>query len=139
MQEARVLPDKATCNILVQMCSRERAIGALHHILWYMKKNFIILRQSFHTEAREALKIYGESDYVLKEANPHLSLEGREDISESCKTMTIDVSSRTVLHLLEMRNFIAVEKKMVDMEVKDPKVYTRDTIWNISKILRYST
>ncbi|KAF6154532.1 hypothetical protein GIB67_012552 [Kingdonia uniflora] len=114
IQEAGVLPDKTTCNILVQMCSRGRAIGVLHHVLQYMKKNFIIFRQSVYTEAREALKFYGESDYVLKEANCRLSLEGREAISESCKMTTINVSSGIVLRLLEKRNFIVVDNILHD-------------------------
>ncbi|KAF6146252.1 hypothetical protein GIB67_011724 [Kingdonia uniflora] len=93
MQEAGVLLDKVTCNIL-----------------------------SVYTEAREVLKVYGESDYVLKEANRHLSLKGREDISESCKTTTIDVFSEIVLRLLEKRNFIAVDNILHDTISKNIKL-----------------
>ncbi|KAM0937727.1 putative tetratricopeptide-like helical domain superfamily, pentacotripeptide-repeat region of PRORP [Dioscorea sansibarensis] len=113
MQEVGIRPDKAMCNILVQKCSKAGETSVMAQILQFMKENFIVLRRPIFLEALEALKIFGESDRLLREVNPHLSCEGMvEEITDSESTAT-DISSeidrRIIIYLLAMRNFVAIE------------------------------
>ncbi|KAF9612416.1 hypothetical protein IFM89_039449 [Coptis chinensis] len=108
MQEAGVQPDKATCNILVQKFSRAGEIWAVNHILKYMKEHKLVLRHPVYVQALQALKVAGESNELLKEANRHLSLEGT-DVEEVTADFHSTVDTAIIKNLLAKRNFIAVE------------------------------
>lgn len=120
MQEAGIQPDKAACNILVQKCSKAGETSAMNQVLQYMKEHFIVLRRPTFLEALEALKNNGESDCLLREVNPHLSLEGIDndiDINNSNSYSIIDRG--IVLYLLSTRNWIALEHILGETACRD--------------------
>ncbi|KAL6993459.1 hypothetical protein U1Q18_011576 [Sarracenia purpurea var. burkii] len=124
MQEAGVQPDKATCNILVEKCCKTRETWAMTHVLQYMKENSLVLRYPVYVKALESLKIAGESDILLRQVNPHFSVErGDKDGTERCSAIITDINSvidgGLVVIFLRRRNFIAIDCLLAGMMDKN--------------------
>lgn len=120
MQEAGVQPDKATCNILVESCSKAGETRVMLKILEYMKENSLVLRQPIYTKALETLKSAGQNDDLLKESNRHLSIQYKkvEPLNERDPD-TSSIDQRLVLNLLSRKHFIGVDFLLKEMMVKN--------------------
>ena len=122
MQEAGISPDKATCNILVQKCSKSGNTSAITHVLQYMQDNSIVLRRPVFLEALEAFKISGKVTHLLREVNPHLAFEGIEediDLEPTSTDICYIIDRELVINLLAKRNFIAIEHILTGMISKE--------------------
>lgn len=140
MQEAGVQPDKATCNILVEKCCKTRETWAMTHILQYMKENHFVLRYPVYLEALETLKVASESDVLLRQVNPHFSIErANKDEIDDCNAISTDIESvidgRLVLHFLRRKNFVAVDYLLSCMMDKN----TRLDSWIISTVIEVNS
>ncbi|PON85383.1 Tetratricopeptide-like helical domain containing protein [Trema orientale] len=124
MQEAGEPPDKAACNILVEKLSKSGETWALSQILQYMKENHIVLRYPVFVEAFQALKVAGESDLLLREANPHCTIESV--CKDSGRTIAADIHSTIdeglVLILLKKGNLIAVDGLLAQIADKNTRL-----------------
>lgn len=126
MQETGVQPDKATCNILVQKCSRAGEMSAMTQTLMYMKENSLVLRRPIYLEALQALKIAGESNDLLREVNPHLASEGVDE--EASTVVVINSNSHfytdrgIVLIFLARGNFVAVDHLLTETIYKNTRL-----------------
>lgn len=127
MQEAGVQPDKAACNILIEKCSKAGEAKALTAILQYMKESHIVLRYPVFLEALKSLKTAGESIALLKQVNPHFSIEddSKEEADEFC-LMAADFPFRIdrglLLIFLKKRNLVAIDRLLNGMIDKNIKV-----------------
>ncbi|XAR73908.1 hypothetical protein NMG60_11008029 [Bertholletia excelsa] len=130
MQEAGVQPDKATCNILIEKCCKTGETWAMTQILQYMKENSLVLRYSVCLEAFETLKTVGESDVLLREVNPHISLECT-DKDETDENNAIIASSDSIidrgviLDFLRKRNFVSIDCLLTSMMDKNIQLDSR--------------
>ncbi|KAK9284731.1 hypothetical protein L1049_023908 [Liquidambar formosana] len=126
MQEAGVLPDKATCNILVDKCCKAGETWLMTQILRYMKENSLVLRYPVYLEASKTLKTAGESDVLLRQVNPHFSIEcsskgeivGFEATSADVPFMT---DRGLILNFMQKQNFVAVDcllSGMIDKNIQ---------------------
>ncbi|KAL2905635.1 hypothetical protein RDABS01_004345 [Bienertia sinuspersici] len=121
MQETGVQPDKATCNILVEQCSKAREPCVIIQILHYMKDNSLVLRYPIYLRAYETLKMAGESDLLLRQVNPHISINasgnfeiiGREDKVISDVNCSIDRG--LLMKFLRKKNFSAIDRLFAGM------------------------
>lgn len=124
MQAAGELPDKASCNILVEKLSKSGETWAISQVLQYMKENHIVLRYPVFIEAFKALKVAGESDLLLRQVNPHFAIESVSKDSDRTAAanqtdihFTIDES--LTLILLEKENLIAVDSLLAQIADRD--------------------
>lgn len=111
MQDAGTLPDKATCNILVEKCCKARETQMMHKVLQFMKENRLVLRHPVFLEALKTLQNMGQSDSLLRQVNPHFSYESivdREDSDVSCTT-----EGAVLLTLLQKQSLVAVDRIIV--------------------------
>ncbi|KAK6924311.1 Pentatricopeptide repeat [Dillenia turbinata] len=93
MQEARIQPDKAACNCLIQKCCRAGETWAVFEILRHMKENFLVLCYPVYLEAKETFKI--------------------ADMGKASMDRTL------VLNLLAKQNFIAIDRFISETIDKD--------------------
>lgn len=140
MQDAGVLPDKATCNILIEKCCKAGETWAMIQILQYMKRNSLVLRYPVFLEALDTLKTAGESVVLLRQVNPHFSVEcfgskgGRKIGSEAtCSDVHYTIDRGLVLNLLKKQNFVAVDHLLAS-GMTDKKNTKLDS-WIISTII----
>ena len=121
MQEAKVQPDKAACNILVEKMSKVGETLVMSQILEYMKENHIVLRYPVFVEALEVLKAAGESDHLLRQVNPHCSNESFSN--DSGRTPEADlhfsIDEGLLLILLKKENLIAVDGLLAGITKKN--------------------
>lgn len=127
MQEAGVPPDKAACNILVEKCCKSGETQAMIQILQYMKDNSLVLRDPVYREALKTLKNAGESDILLRQANPHFSIECISNGKNYGVEATYVDSHFTIdrglsLMFLERQNFVAVEQLLAGMIDKNSRL-----------------
>ncbi|KAI4352680.1 hypothetical protein L6164_006906 [Bauhinia variegata] len=114
VQEVGIQPDKAACNILIERCSKVGGTTAMSQILQYMKENRLVLRYPVFKEALEALKFAGESDNLLRQVNPHFSVECvNTKEANDCVTVAtdspIDIDKGLLVIFLKKRNLVAVD------------------------------
>lgn len=118
MQDAGVQPDKAACNILIEICCRTGEIWAMVKILEYMKENFLVLRNAVFQKALETFKTSGESDTLLRQVNRHLSeysCEGNDEDDSVLRDNQFDVENGLVLNFMNKKNLVAVDSLLTDM------------------------
>lgn len=118
MQDAGVQPDKAACNILIEICCRTREIRAMVKILEYMKENFLVLRNAVFQKALETFKTSGESDLLLRQVNRHLSeysCEGNDEDDSVLRDNQFDMENGLVLNFMNKKNLAAVDSLLTDM------------------------
>ncbi|CAH8341414.1 unnamed protein product [Eruca vesicaria subsp. sativa] len=122
MQEIGVQPDKAACNILIGKACKLGETSFMARILVYMKENGIVLRYPVFVEASETLKAAGESDYLLREVNSHITAESL------CSNDTVDDmessdDSRIISSVLLMKqSLVAVDYILNQMKDRDVKL-----------------
>ncbi|KAL4180116.1 hypothetical protein AMTRI_Chr13g123610 [Amborella trichopoda] len=109
MQEVGIQPDRVACTILVQKCSEAGKIPVLSQTLLYMKENSLILRRPIYLKALAALNMAGKSENLLREVNPHFSLEGSIEEANSFNIHP-HIDRDILINLLAQRNFVAVER-----------------------------
>lgn len=112
MQEAKVQPDKAACNILVRKLCESGETWAMTQILLFMKENHLVLRYPVFLEACEALKVAGESNYLLRQVNPHLSDESvskDDDFRTTASDIHFTIDEGLILILLKRESLVAVD------------------------------
>ncbi|GAV76772.1 PPR domain-containing protein/PPR_2 domain-containing protein [Cephalotus follicularis] len=126
MQEAAVKPDKATCNILVEKCCKAGETKTMIQILHYMKENGLVLRYPIFMEALKTLNVSGESDALLRQVNPHISLESISDEDvDPIATGADDPSNLDrglIVILLKKHNLVAVNHLLAGMVDKNLKL-----------------
>ncbi|ESQ39978.1 hypothetical protein EUTSA_v10000833mg [Eutrema salsugineum] len=129
MQEIGVQPDKAACNILIGKACKFGETSFMTRILLYMKENGIVLRHTVFFEALETLKDAGESDYLLREANSHISAESlcSNNIDETPKVevdeeKSVDYSRVISSVLLMKQNLVAVDHLLNQMKDRNIKL-----------------
>ncbi|CAA3003452.1 Hypothetical predicted protein [Olea europaea subsp. europaea] len=120
MQEAGVQPDKAACNILVEICCRNGETWAMMKILQYMKENFLVLRYPVYQKALETFKMAGESCEILKQVNRHFVIEHfkeekTDNFGETASGNRSNADNGLVLNLINKRNLVAVDYLLADM------------------------
>lgn len=139
MQEASVQPDKATCNILIEICCKTGEIWAMNTILEYMKDNFLVLRYPLYEKALETFKSAGESYMLLKQVNRHFSAEHLNNGINKYDTVSpnneFGLENDLVLNLLNKQNLVAVDTLLSDMMEKGVRLET--TV--ISKIIEVNS
>ncbi|KAK3224038.1 hypothetical protein Dsin_011063 [Dipteronia sinensis] len=119
MQEAGVQPDKAACNILIEKCCKAGETRAMIQILQYMKGNRIVLRYPVFMEALQTLKVAGESDALLRQVHPHISVESSTD-KEAVESAGVPLSHQgLVLFLLKKQNLSALDHLLAGMMNKN--------------------
>ena len=126
MKEAGVQPDKATCNILIEKFCKTWQTWAITQILLYMKDNFLVLRFPVYLEALQTFKVAGESDILLRQVNPHFSIElsSKEEIEfkETPANVCFTIDRGLVLHFLTKQNFFAIECLLTGMIPKHTRL-----------------
>lgn len=134
MQEAGVLPDKVTCNNLIEICCRTGEIRAIMKILEYMKQKFFVLRYPIYQKALEAFEIAGESDILLRQVNRHFSAEYSTEATNKFESVSPDsdfekMENGLVLYLMKKQNLVSVDSLLADMAHKgvhlDSKVVSK--------------
>lgn len=137
MQHAGVQPDKATCNILMEVCCKSGEIWAMVRILEYMKQNFLVLRNPIYRKALESFKIAGESDALLRQVNRHFSDAYSNENDAVLHNEEFDVENGLVLNFMNKQNFVAVDTLLSDMAEKgvqlDSKVISNVIEVNIAR------
>ncbi|KAI9165809.1 hypothetical protein LWI28_020886 [Acer negundo] len=123
MQEAGVQPDKAACNILIGKCCKAGETRAMIQILQYMKGNRIVLRYPVFMEALQTLKVAGESDALLRQVHPHISVESitdEEAVENAITGAGVPLSHQgLVLFLLKKQNLSALDHLLAGMMNKN--------------------
>lgn len=137
MQEAGTQPDKAACNILVEKCSKAGETKALTLILQHMKESRLVLRYPVFLEALEALKSSGKSTVLLREVNPHFSIEciSKEEafeIKPRASDASFGIDRGLLLIFLKKRNLVAIDRLLTG--IMDKKVQLDSAI--ISAIIK---
>ncbi|KAL5754738.1 hypothetical protein ACOSP7_022958 [Xanthoceras sorbifolium] len=139
MQEAGVQPDKAACNILIEKCCKAGETRTMIQILQYMKENRLVLRYPVFMEALQTLKVAGESDALLRQVHPHISVESIRDEEAVEHVMTdagVPLSDQElVLFLLEKQNLVALDHLLDG--IMDKNILLDSTI--ISTIIEANT
>ncbi|KAK9040186.1 hypothetical protein V6N11_015361 [Hibiscus sabdariffa] len=120
MQEAGVKPDKAACNILVEKCCKAGETWPIIRILQYMKENYIVLRYPIFLMALETLRAAGESDALLRQVHPHISVEciGNErvvDYKGNDSEAPLSLDRELVWVLLKKQNLIAIDGLLTEL------------------------
>ncbi|XP_057529215.1 pentatricopeptide repeat-containing protein At2g01390 [Amaranthus tricolor] len=119
MQETGVQPDKATCNILVEQCSKAGEAWAIIQILYYMKDNSLVLRYPIYLQAYETLKMAGETDFLLRLVNPHISVnyDNAEPMgsTETTYDMNKNIDGGLLISFLKKKNFAAFDRLIAGM------------------------
>lgn len=120
MQEAGVQPDKATCNIMIEHCSKAGEAWAIVKILQYMKENSLVLRYPIYLQAYETLRMAGETDLLLRQVNPHISVNGFNDIefmksTETISDMNYKIDHGLLTEFLRRKNFLAIDHLFTGM------------------------
>ncbi|KMT08498.1 hypothetical protein BVRB_6g137860 [Beta vulgaris subsp. vulgaris] len=115
MQETEMQPDKTTCNILVEQCSKAGEAWAITQILHYMKENSLVLRYPIYLQANETLNMAGESDLLLRQVNPHISIDAVDNIEsrrwrENTSDMNYIIDQGLLLELLRKNNLVAIDR-----------------------------
>lgn len=129
MQEAGVQPDKATCNILVEKCSKAGETRTLAKVLEYMKENSLVLRYAVFLEAHKTLRNLNQSDALLRHVNPHLSVEyidEEETVGLEASTAECDsiVDQGLILVFLARKNFVAIDLLLAEMMKKNIQLHS---------------
>ncbi|MQL82772.1 hypothetical protein Taro_015232 [Colocasia esculenta] len=128
MQEAGVQPDKATCNILIQKCSKLGETKMMFQVLRYMKDNSLVLRLPIFLEAVETLRNCGERDVLLREVNPHFASVGMEREMSSSEDAFYDfnacIDQGIIFNLLARQNFVAIDHMLNEMISRNVKLDT---------------
>ncbi|XVF61968.1 hypothetical protein PTKIN_Ptkin08bG0178100 [Pterospermum kingtungense] len=124
MQEAGVKPDKAACNILVEKCCKAGETRTIIQILQYMKENYIVLRYPVFLEALETFKVAGESNVLLLEVHPHISVKciGNErevEYKGNASEGPLSVDEGLVQVLLTKQNLLAIDSLLPELMVKN--------------------
>lgn len=114
MQETGVQPDKATCNILVDQCSKAGEAWAIIQILHYMKENSLVLRYPVYLQANETLKMAGETDLLLRQVNPHISINAFDNVEsrsgeETASDVNYSIDQGLLMEFLRKKNFVAID------------------------------
>lgn len=125
MQEAKVQPDKAACNILIKKLCESRETWAMTKILQFMKENHLVLRYPVFLEAHEALKVAGESDSLLRQVNPHISDESISkdgDVRKTAVDVHLTPDDGLILILSKKENLVAVDRLLAGVIDKDLKL-----------------
>ncbi|KAK4488328.1 hypothetical protein RD792_004085 [Penstemon davidsonii] len=125
MQDAGVQPDKATCNILIEIFCRTGETGAIMRILQYMKENFLVLRYTVYKKALETFKIAKESDMLLRQVNQHFSPEHSNEEDAIPPDHDFIMDNGLVLSLINKQNLIALDSLLNDMMKKGVKLETK--------------
>lgn len=115
MQEAGVQPEKATCNILIEICSTRGETWAMMKILQYMKENSIVLRYPVYRKALEAFKMAGENVFLLRQVNQHLNNECPDKFYAMPPENDSTIDNGIALNLLNKQNLVAVDSLLTDM------------------------
>ncbi|KAL9229436.1 hypothetical protein vseg_004902 [Gypsophila vaccaria] len=112
LQDTGVQPDKAMCNILVEKCCKSKEAWAIIHILHYMKENSIVLRYPIYIQAHETLTIAGEDDMLLREVNPHITINESVpiELEDKPSDVNFDIDMGLLLGFLRKKNFAAVDR-----------------------------
>ncbi|XP_021274891.1 pentatricopeptide repeat-containing protein At2g01390 [Herrania umbratica] len=124
MQEAGVKPDKAACNILVEKCCKAGETRAMTQILQYMKENYLVLRYPIFLEALETFKVAGESNVLLREVHPHISVEciGNETEAEytgNASEAPLSFDRGLMWALLKKQNLLATDSLLTELMDKN--------------------
>ncbi|GLU19927.1 hypothetical protein SLE2022_361480 [Rubroshorea leprosula] len=127
MQEAGVKPDKAACNVLIEKSCKARETGAITQILQYMKEHFLVLRYPIFLEALKTLNAAGESDLLLRQVHPHISVERVSDEKEvevirNGSEVTLSLERELVLLLLKKQNLLAVDHLLAALGDKNKQL-----------------
>lgn len=127
MQEAGVKPDKAACNIFVEKCCKARETRAIIQILQYMKENYLVLRYPLFLEALETFKAAGESNVLLLEVHPHISVECIGDEREvehkgNASEGSLSLDKGLVQVLLTKQNLLAIDSLLPELMDKNIKL-----------------
>lgn len=113
MQEAKIQPDKAACNILVEKLCKYGGMGMIHHVLQFMKENHLVLRYPVFVAACKSLEAAGKSDALLRLVNPHFAFESITNDKGQFRTTAAGVhfavEDGLMLILLEKENLVAVD------------------------------
>lgn len=128
MQDVGILPDKATCNILVDKCCKAQETQMMLKILQFMKENRLVLRHPVFLKALETLRNRGQSDDLLRQVNPHFSeksINDQEDSDVSCTT-----EGALLLILLQKQSLIAVDHLLIT--IVDKNIQLSPTIVSIT-------
>ncbi|KNA18314.1 hypothetical protein SOVF_072080 [Spinacia oleracea] len=117
MQETGVQPDKATCNILVEQCSKSGEAWTIIQILLYMKENSLVLRYPIYLQANETLKMAGETDFLLRQVNPHICIDNIESATEEEpeSDMNYSIDRGLLMELLRKKNLVAIDHLFAGM------------------------
>lgn len=119
MQEVGVYPDKAACNILVEKCCIAGEVETMLKILNYMKEHCLVLRHPVYLQALQTLHALGASDALLKQVNPHSSVENfgklYYDNFDYASCDSICITDRGILlHMLCKQNLVSIDNFLVD-------------------------
>lgn len=119
MQEAGVQPDKAACNILIDKCCKAGETKTMSQILNYMKSNQLVLRYPVFIAALQTLQVAGESDALLREVHPHISVKSIGDKEGVDSAVTVaDVPSLyqgLVSFLLQKQNLASLDHLLAQL------------------------
>ncbi|KAG6396181.1 hypothetical protein SASPL_142323 [Salvia splendens] len=115
MQDAGVLPDKATCNILIEICCNTGEIWAMVKILEFMKENFLVLRNPVYQKALKTFKFAGESDTLLRQVNRHFSAEYSDEDDIVLHSSEIGMEDGLALNFMNKKNLVAIDSLLTDM------------------------
>ncbi|XVF15698.1 hypothetical protein REPUB_Repub09cG0177800 [Reevesia pubescens] len=120
MQEAGVKPDKAACNILVEKCCKAGGTRAIIQILQYMKENYLVLRYPVYLEALETFKVSGDSNVLLRQVHPHISVEcivnEREvEYKGNASEAPLSLDRGLVWVLLRKQNLLAIDGLLTEL------------------------
>lgn len=139
MQEAGVLPDKVTCNNLIEICCKTGEIRAIMKILEYMKEKFFVLRYPIYQKALEAFEIAGESDILLRQVNRHISAGYSNESNNTYDSVSPDsefeMENDLVLYLMKKHNLVSIDSMLADMADKGVRLASNV----ISKIIEVSS
>lgn len=113
MQEAGVQPDKATCNILIEKCCESGTTWPMTQILQFMKENSMVLRYPIFLKALETFENANESDFLLRQVNPHIK-------NEIVKPFVTDRG--LILNLLKQQKFAAIDHLLIEMIEKETQL-----------------